>query len=186
MEGQRDLSRETRRRGLPGPTRGQLPDLGANSVPLEARKGTSSPRPHLGHSWRPLAVTAWTKGAHLSQATNVFPGSLNTGPLRRPLSGGQVHGVKILQGRLSFLSNPQDFPLAHSPPEPPRTKWGGAETPGERAEERGIAGKVQELPASQGAQTRGESWLCFLLAVWPGVSCLASLSLRSSISQREQ
>ena len=31
-----------------------------------------------------------------------------------------------------------------------------------------------------------ESWLCFLLAVWPGVSYLAFLSLRSSISLREQ
>lgn len=98
-----------------GPTRGQLPDLGATSVPLEARKGASSPHPNLGHSWRPLAVTAWTKGAHLSQATNVFPGSLNTSPLRSPLSGVQGHGVKILQDRLSFLSNPQDLPVAHTP-----------------------------------------------------------------------
>lgn len=54
------------------------------------------------------------------------------------------------------------------------------------AKERQIAGKVQELPASQEAQTQGESWLCFLLAVWPGVSYLAFLSLRSSISLREQ
>lgn len=77
-------------------------------------------------------------------------------------------------------------PRGPYPLEPPRTKWGGAETPGEMAKERQIAGKVQELPASQEAQTQGESWLCFLLAVWPGVSYLAFLSLRSSISLREQ
>ena len=121
--------------------------MGANSVPLEARKGTSSPRPHLGHSWRPLAVTAWTKGAHLSQVTNVLPGSLNTGPLRRPLSGGQVHGVKILQGRLSFLSNPQDLPLAHSPPE----KSGVEPKPLEKGQRRGESqGKCRSsLPARE-------------------------------------
>lgn len=79
--------RHRRRQELPGPCQrvgrmggwGALPDPGASSVSPEARKG-ASPCPHLGDSWRPLAVTAQTEGSGLSLATNVLPGRVNLAP----------------------------------------------------------------------------------------------------------
>ena len=114
--------RQEKAMGPPWTHKGAASRPGSQLCSSGSQERNLLPSPSPGPQLAPSGGDSVDQGGPPQPGHKCLPRESEHRPPEKPTLRGTGHGVKILQGRLSFLSNPQDLPLAHSPLEPPRTK----------------------------------------------------------------